>query len=47
MCPEGSQIQARYFRQTRIRSVLASVMESRLYGEIEAFKRNLKIHPFV
>ena len=47
MCPEGSKIQARYFWQTCIRSVSASVMESRLCDEIEAFKRTLNIHPFV
>ena len=47
MCPEGYKSQARYFRQTYIRSVWASVMESRLCDEIEAFKRTLKTHPFV
>ena len=45
MYPEGSKIQARYFRQTCIRSV--GLMESRLCDEIEAFKRTLKTHPFV
>ena len=47
MCPGDSKIQAWYFRQTCIRSVWASVMESRLCDEIETFKQTLKTHPFV
>ena len=38
MCPEGSKIQARYFRQACISSVWASVMEFRLCYEIESVK---------
>ena len=50
--PEGSKIQAWYFRQGCIHSVWASGMELlakeiRLCDEIEAFKRNLKTHLFV
>ena len=47
MCPEGSKIQARYFRQECIRSVWASVMEFKLCDEIETFERTLKTHLFV
>ena len=53
-CPEGSKIQAWYFRQACICSVcmglwhgIALPKEIRLCDEIEAFKRNLKTHLFV
>ena len=41
-CPEGSKIQAWYFRQWN-----CLPKEIRLCDEIEAFKRNLKTHLFV
>ena len=47
MSPEGSKIQAQYFRQAWIRSVRASVMEFRLCDGIEASKRTLQIRLFV
>ena len=34
MCPEGSKIQAQYFRQVCIRIVEASVMEIKLCDDI-------------
>ena len=49
--PEGSKIQAWYFRQACIRRVWASGMEllakGTLCDEIEAFKPNIKTHLFV
>ena len=47
MCPGDSKIKARYFRQTCMRNMWASVMETRLCDEIETFKRTLKTHTFV